>query len=98
MMSPSDSAACTRCGRERLYRNMRDQHGRMVCIDEDDCAASLLRAPADELWNAIWLREHPATIIASAMHGGHAKGYALAVSHVSTDAIRARLAGAPDSK
>ncbi len=48
-------------------------------------------AAIDELENAVWLRETPAGLIASALHGGRAKGFHIAISDISTANIRTAL-------
>src|SRR5687767_11722758 len=44
-----------------------------------------------ELENALWLRETPSGLLASAFHGGHAEGFDLAISKVTTGEIRAAV-------
>lgn len=48
-------------------------------------------ASPEQLENAIWLRENKAGLIASALHGGQAKGFHIAISDIPTTDIRTIL-------
>lgn len=48
-------------------------------------------ASTPELENALWLRQNHAGLIASAFHGGHAEGFHIAISDVTTEQIEAAL-------
>jgi hypothetical protein len=47
------------------------------------------QATLEELENAIWLREHPVRLLASAFHGGHADGFLIAAEEdITTEIIQ----------
>lgn len=46
-------------------------------------------ATIEQLKNALWLRRTPAAMLASALHGGHAAGFAIAMSDLKTSEIEA---------
>lgn len=51
-----------------------------------------------ELENAIWLRQNRAGLMASALHGGKADGFHIAISDIKTEDIQAALTAIKETK